>query len=608
MLSVRHLSEYALFTNFERVGVVATEESVRKNLDEGKYEPYLRHIRFPRFKSLADGTRIDFTFPITAIVGPNGTNKSSVLRAIQGCPDYENIGNYWFATNLDPINDDERHRFIHGYRTASGQLVESIKTRVAKANNPDYWEPSRPLLTGFDSMKRMPTAEETHSDDQILRTKTRWKAVRKEVVYLDFRHHIAAFDLFYRLDAGNRKRDRKAKKEFLRHRAVHLKSAMDSRTSFYSYYGSNRVDAPCVELDESQVEWISRILGRKYKSIRLIRHSFYEISGYTVGLTSSTLQYSEAFAGSGEYAVVLLVKAVIEAPRASLIVLDEPEVSLHPAAQRELMRFLEIMSVMKRHQMVLATHSPTMIHTLPADAIKMISLDPATGRSQITAQETFRADAFHRLGATVDTPQILVEDRLAAVIVRANLAHLQVDTNTVDVVALGGAEKIKSRDIPALVRQKSRSLVLLDGDQKPTEPLKDPSQLTAQSLLLQLERIVPRKSDLGLDGGIASNQDQHLEHAAQISSWAIDFLRYLPLNTPEELLLEVPGEKLEPTQTPKGYWVDLARRTLCNAERREPSADDILYSQRFALNHMSLDHPLFCELQQVLREYLERRG
>jgi hypothetical protein len=44
--------------------------------------------------------QIDFDFPITALVGPNGTNnnKGSVLRAVQGSPGMENLGVYWFSS------------------------------------------------------------------------------------------------------------------------------------------------------------------------------------------------------------------------------------------------------------------------------------------------------------------------------------------------------------------------------------------------------------------------------------------------------------------------------------------------------------------------------
>ena len=148
------------------------------------FEPYLHHIRFPLFRNLEEGLSIEFSHPITAIVGPNGTNKSSILRALQGCPDYENIGRYWFGTVLDVIGSGERHRFVHGrWSDSAGAVVEVMKTRIQRrgkktSTDPDYFEPSRPILG--DGMARMPMiVGQTIPPD---RTATRWKAIDKQVV------------------------------------------------------------------------------------------------------------------------------------------------------------------------------------------------------------------------------------------------------------------------------------------------------------------------------------------------------------------------------------------------------------------------------------------
>src|SRR5216683_7769739 len=60
--------------------------ALRSMLAAKKFEPYISHIRFPHYKNLAADLRIDFEFPITALVGANGTNKSSILRAIRARP------------------------------------------------------------------------------------------------------------------------------------------------------------------------------------------------------------------------------------------------------------------------------------------------------------------------------------------------------------------------------------------------------------------------------------------------------------------------------------------------------------------------------------------
>lgn len=111
--------------------------SLEKN--RGRYEKvfpgYITHIRFPRYKNIEDGTRIDFTFPITALVGSNGSGKTSVLNALYGAPAGQSTGHYWFSTQVDPIEegDGSPSRFIYGhYNFQYKGIVETRKARVRK--------------------------------------------------------------------------------------------------------------------------------------------------------------------------------------------------------------------------------------------------------------------------------------------------------------------------------------------------------------------------------------------------------------------------------------------------------------------------------------------
>lgn len=99
-------------------------------------------------------------------------------------------------------------------------------------------------------------------------------------------------------------------------------------------------------------------------------------------------RYSEAFAGSGEFAVVMLVVGVTEAPPKSLILLDEPEVSLHPGAQRKLMEFLYEQAKINSHQIAISTHAPEIIRSLPASAIKVFQPNEKDGKIDLLAQSS----------------------------------------------------------------------------------------------------------------------------------------------------------------------------------------------------------------------------
>ena len=68
----------------------------------GKFENYINFIQFPIFKNLEENTRINFDFPMTVLVGKNGSNKSSVLTALYGAPKGKSTGEFWFSTSTGP--------------------------------------------------------------------------------------------------------------------------------------------------------------------------------------------------------------------------------------------------------------------------------------------------------------------------------------------------------------------------------------------------------------------------------------------------------------------------------------------------------------------------
>jgi len=201
--------------------------------DYVQLEPYIRYIRFPLYKKLIPGTRIDFEFPFTVLVGPNGCNKSSILQALYGCPGNKSIGVYWFTTEVDRIDEKNRHSIIYGYKQPyTGQVVEVLKTRIRKKKNPDYWEPSRPLVAfGMEPMPDLP------QDGKIPegRTKTRWKTIDKDVVYLDFRKDLGAYDKYFYHGNFQRTKTILTKQDHIRRMSKPLSLAIKRDLTEYEY-------------------------------------------------------------------------------------------------------------------------------------------------------------------------------------------------------------------------------------------------------------------------------------------------------------------------------------------------------------------------------------
>jgi predicted ATPase len=588
--------------------MTSAHEALGSMLAAGEFEPYIRHIRFPHFRNIREDTRIDFDHPITALVGANGTNKTAILRALQGCPDYYNVGQYWFSTSLDPIDPAERHRFIHGYVAPSdGQIVEVMKTRIERKENPDYFEPTRPLLK--DGMQRIPPLGPGESQPE--RTQTRWKAINKNVLYLDFRSELSAFDKsFFHSPLRKSQSSIAHRKNFIRKRTPYLLDAIENKTASHTWYSNERIVEAVSDVTTYEIGQISRIIGRDYRRARIIAHRYFNVEGKSVVLTGATHKYSEAFAGSGEFAVVMLVTSIVRAPERSLILLDEPEVSLHPGAQQKLMLFLTEQSKLKRHQFVISTHSPELVRSLPPAAIKVFFASEDDGRIELLAQESNPSEAFFRLGSDLgQTLSIYVEDALAALLVKRALRPLGPADNArlrIDPIP-GGAATILTKFISGFALTGNRtSLVLLDGDQEP-EHRPVPAATPDAELVEAVNLYAKGNVQLSLNGhkGDVSPSDR-TDQYRKVLAWFHDHVDYLPGDNPDELVLTLTHSSGTPGSNAKLVWRELANKSLGRAdwERNELTSAEILAEQARAIAQISDDEPALVKIRERVKRFL----
>ncbi|EMG3894860.1 TPA: ATP-dependent endonuclease [Klebsiella pneumoniae] len=583
-------------------------QRLRNVMKSADIEPFIRHIRFPFFKNLAEGCKVDFNYPITAFVGQNGTNKSSVLRALFGSPNNYSLGSLWFSTDVDEIKDEGRSRFIYGYFDApTKSIVEVIKTRISKEEDPDYWEPSRPIRS--DDMAPMP--EKILSHNQL---KTRWKAIDKNVIYLDFRATISAFDkFFYHADFQTY-----PKKDYLRKRSQMLKDIIDNDLKTYRPHKGKK-DKLFVNtlLDKVKVDIIGNILGRKYKSIRLLEHSlFTNDRAPTIILQSENLKYSEAFAGSGEFAVSILVHKLIDCNKASLILLDEPKVSLHPAAQRNLMSFLSEQALKKKHQIVISTHSSSIVKDLPKEAIKLFCLNDKLGKVDVL-QNVSPEESFFILGERIEKKTIIVEDRLAKKFVEKAL-KIGGDGlfNSFDVqYCPGGAGSIyQNIALPLCIAKVKNVMFLLDGDQCLTDEFPTSNSIPEKedvNLQETIKNIINQDIKFHCDGskGIANNK-QKIKMQREFIDFIHDKIAFLPVLTPEIFLIEnTYGDYKAYKDSIPNEIIDSKQITMeiCKLDTGEENitGDNIFETQIRMLNKIPNNHDAFTKTREMLQIFLD---
>ena len=126
---------------------------------------------------------------------------------------------------------------------------------------------------------------------------------------------------------------------------------------------------------QDQLSRFSEVMGREYQSAR-IALSDYDVSRPIPVLEKEGREYSGFHQGSGETTIAELLD--VDLPKNGLVLIDEIESSLHPRAQRRLMRDLAEAARLRECQIIISTHSPYILEELPLRARNYILETGAT--------------------------------------------------------------------------------------------------------------------------------------------------------------------------------------------------------------------------------------
>lgn len=111
-----------------------------------------------------------------------------------------------------------------------------------------------------------------------------------------------------------------------------------------------------LEKYEAFTEMFSRVYGRRLDwTIDQNDTGHY----YVKIIKSSSITHNSDGLGEGIVSLMFLIDALFESSPEELLVIDEPELSLHPQLQRRLLR--EIISLTSDRQILITTHSPEMV-------------------------------------------------------------------------------------------------------------------------------------------------------------------------------------------------------------------------------------------------------
>lgn len=181
-------------------------------------------------------------------------------------------------------------------------------------------------------------------------------------------------------------------------------------------------------------------------------------------------RYSEFHMSAGERALLRLSNEISEM-RGALILIDEIEAGLHPYVQQHLMLQLQRLALRNDLQVVVATHSPAVLDSVPAEARLFLERTA----SNVELRPAFR-DVIQRAfyGRSHDRLSILCEDDAAEAIVRGVLDVLKPRLNIFDEDVEIGRDTGK-HEFPGHVRTIARFrrldafVFVLDGDARDVE-------------------------------------------------------------------------------------------------------------------------------------------
>ena len=213
---------------------------------------------------------------------------------------------------------------------------------------------------------------------------------------------------------------------------------------------------------DERLSRFSSVMGRNYDAAGISLTDADTKKSVPV-LRMSDARYSGFHQGAGETVAAELLAA--EYPKFGLVIIDEIETSLHPRAQRRLIRDLATVARKQEIQVIVSTHSPFILDELPERARVYIMNSPSQRRIVTGVSSEFAMTKMDE----EDHPEcdIYVEDARSVTMLNEVLVASEPDLSArVTFVPFGAASVGNALGVMKSENRFPRpTLVFLDGDQ-----------------------------------------------------------------------------------------------------------------------------------------------
>lgn len=263
-----------------------------------KSDQKLNKIVFEQLKGLKD-LEIDFTEkPLVAIMGPNGTGKSTILHAI-ACVNNP-VANPYETTNykLSKFFTPTSHSIWQG---SSYYVYQSYRDGISKKDN-----------------------HKTHFKKQLDRWAPRYSSrIERYVVFIGIKTCVPRIEI-------------ETQQGRIRFNTTHLSDDLSRQVKDIAGYVMNR------NYDE-------------YNDHKTRANKHY------MGVATESISYSSLSMGSGEQRIFYILSEVLRAPNSGLILIDEIDLLLHQDALFRLLEKLNERAQEKNLQIIFTTHAQSIL-------------------------------------------------------------------------------------------------------------------------------------------------------------------------------------------------------------------------------------------------------
>lgn len=312
---------------------------------------FYKKIKTTNFRNFAKDSEIVIKSPITAIVWKNGTGKTTLLH-LAGCS---------YASD------------------SKGKSFNQFIPESQKDHMPDDSRYGFTYVNNIENENNFVWYEKRHEWDR----RGKNNRARRELLFIGFSKTIANVSVF--------------KNYFdITDKALNVRL--------------NSIGTNTISLDNKIISKISEIVGKNYSSIERRNDKYSLLCENCYGYIIDG-QYSDFACGTGEISIIRMLDLIYNAPPNTLII-DEPEVAIHPSVQYKLLKIFMELALSKNMQFIFTTHSYFILKYLNLDSILLLKNN---NDNKIISQNVNSSVAFQNISEqNIYKLEAFVEDSIAA--------------------------------------------------------------------------------------------------------------------------------------------------------------------------------------------------